>query len=121
MFGKSNDFVQSQKSSALHECHVVTDHVLKHVEDNIPLSDSDVTFTEVFPISSSQIEVPLIHIVSSEGLIVTEVSKTLSRGIMTSALFVVDIFLEKLFGVGSGRFQATTTEDNIVTVNLLNL
>ncbi|CAI9275774.1 unnamed protein product [Lactuca saligna] len=119
---ESNDHVETQTSSALHNCPVITDPARKHADDNIPLSDSDVPSIEVLPTSLNQKEPPpLFSIVSSKGLIVTEVSRPLSRGSITSALSVANIFRQKLFGVGLGRFQATTTEATIVIVNPFNL
>lgn len=48
---ESNDPVETQTSSSLHDCPA-----LKHADDNIPLSDSDVPLIEVLPTSSNQKE-----------------------------------------------------------------
>ncbi|CAI9273358.1 unnamed protein product [Lactuca saligna] len=118
---ESDDPLGTQPSSALHDCPVITDPVLKHAEDNIPLSESDVPSTDVFSTSSSQMEIPLLYVVLSVGLIVTEVSQPLSRDSVTSSLSTAEVFRHKLFGVGLGRFQASIVEATIVIMNPLNL
>lgn len=111
---ESDDPVGNQPSSALHDCPVITGPTLKHVEDNIPLLDFDVPSTNVFSTSLSQMEIPLVSVVSSVGLIVMEVSWPLSRGSVTSSLSDAEVFRQKLFGAGLGRFHATIVEATVV-------
>ncbi|CAI9263230.1 unnamed protein product [Lactuca saligna] len=116
---ESNDPVETHTSSALHDCPVIIDHGLKHVEDNTPLLKSDVHSIKFYSTSSSQMEVPLIVAISSKGLIGIEVSHPFSRGSITSALSAAEIFCQKLFGEKLGHFQATTMEATVVIANPL--
>lgn len=85
---------------------MITNPALKHADENIPSSDSEVPSIAVFSYFLDPGGSPQVSVVSFEALVVTEVSHPLSRGPITFSLYVVDIFFPYVVWDGTRSFSS---------------